>query len=452
MNFNLHNIETSNFLLRKENLNSNNKNNITKKIKNKLFEANSRITKFLLGHFFPELINKKHTPAISFHFVPKILSLPTKKQIEDTPKIKQIAQDMLYCPSSKKIEEHRETELNREGEVRLQKTEQFQHIKPELLKAVTKPEIRKQYRTVEDLIATHREALRQLSHENFAVVDCPSFSHVIKESERETVFHNLAEMNQDQNRIRAYGLSIAGVKIPGEGGAFTPYQLKSAAEKVLEGRAGICTTFACTAAHILTGDGRYHGVRVEILAHDDGGRSHVFVVVGRNKRSNIQNPNTWGEDCRIVDPWIANMGSSDYLYKKGDFAYLEKLHSCFDNTKQTKNVLPTQNPLKQKHHKREAEVNVTAQANVMSRLLELKAQETETNDETIVIQLEKIMIVEMDSIREKMKELSNQNRTPDVLDQIEKLKTEKTKLSKQLASLGDVRDKLKNDHHPISAE
>lgn len=41
--------------------------------------------------------------------------------------------------------------------------------------------------------------------------------------------------------------------------------------------------------------------KVEILSIYNG--DHVFVVIGRNFNSNIDDPSSWGKKCAVCDPW-----------------------------------------------------------------------------------------------------------------------------------------------------
>lgn len=76
----------------------------------------------------------------------------------------------------------------------------------------------------------------------------------------------------------------------------------------VQGRVGICTTFAYAAAHVLTGGVRNpDGARVEVVAAARGMGTHVFVVVGRAAGSRLEDRGTWGGDAVIVDLWLGSL-------------------------------------------------------------------------------------------------------------------------------------------------
>jgi hypothetical protein len=77
--------------------------------------------------------------------------------------------------------------------------------------------------------------------------------------------------------------------------------------RVLSERAGICVTFAKSAAHLLT-HGQTDGPRVEIVSF----KNHVYVLVGRQggvtDNGYVDADWTAEPDVIIVDPWAASMG------------------------------------------------------------------------------------------------------------------------------------------------
>jgi hypothetical protein len=84
--------------------------------------------------------------------------------------------------------------------------------------------------------------------------------------------------------------------------------LRTVYERTVEGRVGICTTFAYAAAHVLTGGVRNPGgVRVEVVAAARGMGTHVFVVVGRAVGSDLGDRSTWGGEAVIVDLWLGSL-------------------------------------------------------------------------------------------------------------------------------------------------
>jgi hypothetical protein len=67
-----------------------------------------------------------------------------------------------------------------------------------------------------------------------------------------------------------------------------------------------CTTFGYLAAHVLSNN-RPDGPRIELVAHDSGRGSHVYILVGRvGENVDGRIPNNW--DAVVVDGWAASLG------------------------------------------------------------------------------------------------------------------------------------------------
>ncbi|HEX5420345.1 MAG TPA: hypothetical protein VFY39_10125 [Gammaproteobacteria bacterium] len=80
---------------------------------------------------------------------------------------------------------------------------------------------------------------------------------------------------------------------------------------VTRGRCGVCTTFAQSAAHLLT-SGIEHGPRVEIVSWGDSSTGHVFVLVNRQGgyQANNRVPDDWKQESNVVvvDAWLGSLG------------------------------------------------------------------------------------------------------------------------------------------------
>lgn len=98
--------------------------------------------------------------------------------------------------------------------------------------------------------------------------------------------------------------------------------LKNVYDRVLTERAGVCTTFAKAAAHILTKDNHINAPKIEIVAYSN----HVFLIVGREAgevqisgvgpfaKHKLSHYNTWGFGWMIVDVWAGAMGWPKTIY------------------------------------------------------------------------------------------------------------------------------------------
>jgi len=125
-----------------------------------------------------------------------------------------------------------------------------------------------------------------------------------------------------QNRYWAYCLDMDRVskqETAKRKGDLIPYQrrdLRLVCDAVIEGRAGVCTSFAMAAAHLLMGDKPEAelGFRLEIVA----AKNHCFVLVNRSM-ADVRNPDIehenqipgfplWSDDTIIVDAWLYSMG------------------------------------------------------------------------------------------------------------------------------------------------
>lgn len=89
--------------------------------------------------------------------------------------------------------------------------------------------------------------------------------------------------------------------------------------RVRRERAGICVTFAKSAAHILT-DGQNDGPIVEIVAYDN----HAYVLVNRAGAGQGEAiPTNWTADPNviIIDPWAASMGHECIYRGRSNYPY-----------------------------------------------------------------------------------------------------------------------------------
>lgn len=90
-------------------------------------------------------------------------------------------------------------------------------------------------------------------------------------------------------------------------------------KSVQDEKAAMCTTFAYSAAHILSQDNP-NNCRIEVIAHNKGMGSHVFVIVGREggytmneKKWQLPTISEWPRNFIIVDAWAGAMGY-DVIY------------------------------------------------------------------------------------------------------------------------------------------
>ena len=112
--------------------------------------------------------------------------------------------------------------------------------------------------------------------------------------------------------------------------------IQSIGSATLHAKGGVCTTFGLTAASILADKACANKVRVELVAfRGGGGMAHCFVVVNRNngeldRNGRIPTPSkanlaSWGDNCYVVDPWAASLGSECisrwHEYDHGGFLY-----------------------------------------------------------------------------------------------------------------------------------
>jgi hypothetical protein len=116
--------------------------------------------------------------------------------------------------------------------------------------------------------------------------------------------------------------------------------LAAVRQKIEEAQAGICTTFACAVADVLTEGTRQNprSARVEIFATQRGLGTHLYVVVGRELGSVRDNPSTWGSQCRVVDCWAMAMGWAtgpvqDPHHWPSNYWMLKKVASHYDSLK-----------------------------------------------------------------------------------------------------------------------
>jgi len=119
-----------------------------------------------------------------------------------------------------------------------------------------------------------------------------------------------------------------GLQSPLPGSRWFAHSLKNINKLVTTRNEGVCSTIGPAAAHALT-DRQFAGnsPRVEIIS-TSAIQGHVFVVVGRAEGSNLQDPSTWGNDARFVDPWHSalNVGSDvQYKYNIRNYPYTHKI-------------------------------------------------------------------------------------------------------------------------------
>ncbi|WP_240610484.1 hypothetical protein, partial [Legionella qingyii] len=77
---------------------------------------------------------------------------------------------------------------------------------------------------------------------------------------------------------------------------------------------------------------RYAPPSVNAEVYQIEGGDHVFLVVGRKKNSNPNNPATWGKDAYICDPWSNKVyPASEYLTQTKNYIFLRKMDGDYSN-------------------------------------------------------------------------------------------------------------------------
>ncbi|EKD73156.1 MAG: hypothetical protein ACD_45C00428G0001 [uncultured bacterium] len=109
----------------------------------------------------------------------------------------------------------------------------------------------------------------------------------------------------------------------------TELQFQLIAEKTIEIQRGNCNELSYLFFEL--SKALYLDTSLELLMTD----SHMFAVVGRNRKSNLQNPTSWGENCIIADPWakriMTPLAFQQYRFNaKMDPVYTEHVKGRFE--------------------------------------------------------------------------------------------------------------------------
>jgi hypothetical protein len=184
---------------------------------------------------------------------------------------------------------------------------------------------------------------------NFACNDATTFAGDINPAVSKSVI--LA-------RAKASGMPVS-MPAPSSNGIWNANHLKNVKESVYTKKGGECTSFGKAAAHVLatteipgprprielvsweqrtsttiTRPDKSTYTKVTAVAHvycvvnREGGTTAV--LVGKQQRAQLPDPSNWGDDCWVVDPWLASLGWEACYelakYPKGGFlnpVYLE---------------------------------------------------------------------------------------------------------------------------------
>jgi len=207
----------------------------------------------------------------------------------------------------------------------------------------------------------HRNRGTLEAFRNFACSDVRSWPGNIRDPAlRELLFARDRDLPEPQRRLEAQA-NASSNKI---GAQYTQGQINSAGPLIWHAKSACCTTFAIAAAHVLTGGDPkarleraggtetsplFRGTGTQSRRDADGTRvelasvagTHCLCIVGRDGASGlkgngrIDDPDTWGDDVRIVDPWLGSLGWP-VVYKPSEYPYqdwLVNLESNYDSTK-----------------------------------------------------------------------------------------------------------------------
>ncbi|HVJ93390.1 MAG TPA: hypothetical protein VM580_26495 [Labilithrix sp.] len=150
---------------------------------------------------------------------------------------------------------------------------------------------------------------------SYACLDAAMFSRWINPSNKILIMDRLRRARD--RRAKDAG-AAAAFQI---GTRWDANALAAVHRRVTAERAGVCTTFAKAAGHIL---GTAPGLkpRIEIVAYP----GHVFVVVGRTgdygatignglfAKKLLPGYGDWGDEWVLVDPWAGAMGYHSVIY------------------------------------------------------------------------------------------------------------------------------------------
>lgn len=156
---------------------------------------------------------------------------------------------------------------------------------------------------------------------SYACLDAATFSTAVNPDNKIMVLDRLSRAN---DRGAKDAGAVAGIQF---GTQWDAPALLNVHDRVLQERAGVCTTFAKAAAHIMAQANVPNAPKIEIVGYTN----HVFVIVGRRQgeinvtghglftRHNLPHHNQWGLGWVIVDVWAGAMGypKTTYLHNMG---------------------------------------------------------------------------------------------------------------------------------------
>jgi hypothetical protein len=161
----------------------------------------------------------------------------------------------------------------------------------------------------------------------YACTDAPAF--------RDKIVDGL--QSQVENRMWRAGFDPQRVDRANSMGNSVPYKqatLRMVCELVVQARSAVCTTFAMSAGHILSGGKRAPeppAYRVEVVAAPD----HCYALVNRaggevehTGARYVLPSSQWGPDVIIVDPWAGSLGHP--IFYAGPGAYPAQLRCYLD--------------------------------------------------------------------------------------------------------------------------
>jgi hypothetical protein len=130
-----------------------------------------------------------------------------------------------------------------------------------------------------------------------------------QDQKQDMVIERTKNINEYDKLIESTTMSA----VLGSALSYTRENIRQLAQTVNSSKSAICTTFAIAGADLLLELGEQDKYkdkikRIEIVARQMGhGGTHCFVILNRKEGSNLQDPETWGTDTLIVDPWLASL-------------------------------------------------------------------------------------------------------------------------------------------------
>lgn len=145
----------------------------------------------------------------------------------------------------------------------------------------------------------------------YACMDASNFRSCIKRGQEDKVLGRVKDSK---------GSPVPASVVQKGDYSWKSYALRMRFQNVQQfGKQGECTTFGYLAAHVLT-NGRDKGPRVELVAHDNGRGSHVYVLVGRvGPHNDGRIPDGW--KAVIVDAWAAALGHPCIYKGTGNYPF-----------------------------------------------------------------------------------------------------------------------------------